>query len=84
MELMFLQWFFWSFTAGVFAGGLILGFGFLLGKLHSRSSTKQVPDEAFDPDAEVVSEEFFEEAWSGEGEFPTDAELEDLHRHSTY
>ena len=84
MELMFLQWLFWSFTAGVFAGGLILGFGFLLGKLHSRSSTKQVPDEDFDPDAAVADEEFFDKEWSGEGEFPTDAQLEELHRHSVY
>jgi hypothetical protein len=80
MELDFL-----SFTIGMVAGGGFLGFGILLGLLANRDTfVRQVKDEPFDPEAEVVDETFFEEAWSGEGEFPTDAELEALHRHSTY
>jgi len=80
MELDFL-----SFTIGMVAGGGFFGFGLLVGMLMNRDVlTRQVPDEDFDPEAEVVDEAFFEESWSGEGEFPTDAELERLHRHSTY
>ncbi len=74
-----------SFIIGMVAGGGFFGFGLTVGMLMNRDVlTRQVKDEEFDPDAEVVSEEFFDEAWSGEGEFPTDAQLEDLHRHSTY
>ena len=74
-----------SFTIGFVGGGGLFGFGLAVGTLLNRDVfTRQVKDEPFDPDAEVVSEEFFEEAWSGEGEFPTDAQLEELHRHSTY
>jgi hypothetical protein len=96
MELMlFIQWAFWAFTAGVFAGGLLLGFGFLLGKLHSKSTDKQVKDEPFDPTEEVMDDKFFEEQWKSEddtevtagGEFPSDEileELDRLHRHSEF
>ncbi len=76
---------FFSFTVGMLAGGGFLGFGILVGMLMNRDVfTRQAKDEPFDPDTEVIGEEFFEEAWSGEGGFPTDAQLEDLHRHSTY
>jgi hypothetical protein len=67
------------------AGGGSLGIGLVIGLMMDRGTfTRQVKDKEFDPEAEVISEEFFEDAWSGEGEFPTDAQLEDLHRHSTY
>jgi len=92
---MFIQWAFWAFTAGVFAGGLLLGFGFLLGKLHSKSSTKQVKDEPFDPTEVVMDDKFFDEQWQSDdeteltidGEFPSDEilqELDRLHRHSEF
>jgi hypothetical protein len=95
MELMFIQWAFWAFTAGVFAGGLLLGFGFLLGKLHSNSTDKQVKDEPFDPTEEVMDDKFFDDQWKSDdeteitvdGEFPSDdvlAELDRLHRHSEF
>jgi hypothetical protein len=95
MELIFMQWMFWAFTAGVFAGGLLLGFGFLLGKLHSKSSDKQVKDEPFDPTEEVMDDQFFDDQWESDdktevtvdGEFPSDevlAELDRLHRHSEF
>lgn len=77
--------FFYPFSLGVIAGGGLLGFGLLVGLLMNRDTfTRQVKDEPFNPDAEVADEDFFEEQWSGEGEFPTDAQLEELHRHSTH
>jgi hypothetical protein len=96
MELVIVQWLFWAFTAGVFAGGLLLGFGFLLGKLHSVKTTKQVKDEPFDPTQEVMDDKFFDEQWDSDtetepvvdgGEFPSDEilkELDKLHRHSEF
>jgi hypothetical protein len=76
---------FFSFTVGMVAGGGFFGFGLLVGMIMNRDVlTRQVKDEEFDPDAEVADEEFFEKQWSGVGDFPTDAQLEDLHRHSTY
>jgi hypothetical protein len=81
MELEFL-----SFTIGVLTGGGAFGFGLAVGMLSNRDIfTRQVKDEEFDPEAEVASEEFFEEQWSGDGEFPSDEvlqQLADLHRHS--
>jgi hypothetical protein len=74
----------------MFAGGGSLGIGLVVGLMMDRGTfTRQVKDKEFDPEAEVISEEFFEEAWEGEkveevGDFPTDAQLEALHRHSTY
>jgi len=77
---------FLSFTIGVLTGGGIFGFGLLVGLLINRDTfTRQVKDEEFDPDAEVMSEDAFEEQWSGDGEFPSDEVLEqlaDLQRHS--
>jgi hypothetical protein len=76
---------FFSFTVGFLAGGGIFGFGLLVGMIMNRDVlTRQVKDEEFDPEAEVADEAFFEEQWTGVGDFPTDAQLEDLHRHSTY
>jgi len=74
-----------SFLVGMIAGGGFLGFGILLGMMMNRDVfTRQAKDEPFDPDEEVVDDAFFEESWTGEGEFPTDAQLEALHRHSSY
>jgi hypothetical protein len=93
MELMIMQYLVWAFTVGVFAGGLLLGFGYLLGRLHDKTSTKQVKDEPFDPTQEVMDDKFFEEQWESDtelvpdGEFPSDevlAELDRLHRHSEF
>jgi hypothetical protein len=83
MELDFL-----SFTIGMVAGGGFFGFGLAVGALMNRDIfTRQVKDEEFDPKAEVQDEQFFEESWTGEGEFPSDEvleQLDQLHRHSTY
>jgi hypothetical protein len=80
--------FFYPFTLGVLAGGGLFGFGLLVGLIANRDTfTRQVKDEEFDPEAERVDDEFFHESWEGAtemGEFPTDSELERLHRHSTY
>jgi hypothetical protein len=95
MELMIMQYLLWAFTAGVFAGGLLLGFGYLIGRMHDRTSTKQVKDEPFDPTEEVMDDNFFEEKWGSDaeaevtidGEFPSDevlAELDRLHRYSEF
>ena len=86
-----------AFLAGVFAGGLLLGFGYVLGKVSGGGIMhKSVEDEAFDPDAQPMDEAFFEEQWNSdtsvvdtamasENEFPSDdilAELDRLSRHS--
>lgn len=79
-----------SFTVGMLAGGGFLGFGILVGMLTNRNVfTRQVKDQPFDPEAEVMDEAFFEEQWQGDGppddEFPSDEileELDRLHRHS--
>ena len=87
MELEFM-----SFTVGVLAGGGIFGFGQLVGMLMNRDTlTRQTKDEPFDPEAEVMDDEFFQKALlspeEGGHEFPSDEVLEQLdhlHRHSEY
>jgi hypothetical protein len=75
-----------SFTVGVITGGGFFGFGLAIGVLMKRDIfTRQVKDEEFNPDAEAMSEDAFEEQWSGDGEFPSDEvlqQLADLQRHS--
>jgi hypothetical protein len=86
-----------AFIAGVFAGGLLLGFGFLLGKVSGGGVMhKSVRDDNFDPTDLPMDEGYFEEQWSSEAnvvdtvmadetEFPSDnilAELDRLSRHS--
>ncbi len=83
------------FIAGVFAGGLILGFLFILGKDSGEGLMhKNAIDEDFDPEKEeILDDEHFYKATlpPGQGghEFPTDTQLDDiaeeldeLHRHS--
>jgi len=84
------------FIAGVFAGGLLLGFGFLLGKLSDGGVMhKSVTDDNFDPTDQPMDEAFFEEQWNSEDtvdtvqadedQFPSDdilQELDRLARHS--
>jgi len=84
-----------TFIAGVFAGGLLLGFGFLLGKVSGGGIMhKDEVDEEYDPEKEeIIDDEYFYRATlrpeEGGHEFPTDAQLDDiaeeldeLHRHS--
>jgi hypothetical protein len=80
----------------MFAGGGFLGIGLVIGLMMNRDVfTRQVKDEPFDPNEEVMNDEFFEEQWKSEddteviagGEFPSDdilAELDRLHRHSEF
>lgn len=87
-----------AFMAGVFAGGLLLGFGFVLGKVSGYGIMhKRVDDVPYDPDDEPMNEEFFEGQWGSDipkevidtmatdEEFPLDEILQELyrlHRHS--
>ena len=83
------------FIAGVFAGGLLLGFGFLLGKVAGGGLMhRDVDSSDYNPEKdEILDDEHFYRATlppeKGGHEFPTDeqlddiaAELEELHRHS--
>lgn len=80
MELEFL-----SFTLGFVGGAGLFGFGLIVGfYIKKDTPAKLVEAEDYDPDEKPVDEIFFEESWTGDGEFPTDAELEELHRHSNY
>jgi len=74
-----------AFIAGVFAGGFLLGFGFTLGRLSDGGIMhKRVDDVPYNPDDQPIDEDFFQEHWDSDNadEFPTDAQLELLHRHS--
>lgn len=88
-----------SFAIGLLAGGGVLGAGILIGLLVNRDAlTRQVKDEEFDPEEEIMDDEFFERATyePEEGghkfhvtddDFPSDdilEELDRLHRHSEY
>lgn len=75
------------FIAGVFAGGLILGFGYLLGTLAKGDVFQRVPEEQeYDPDNPPVDDIYFQEQWDSDVDgFPQDEileELEHLGRHS--
>lgn len=75
-----------SFFAGVFFGGGLLAIGILVGSLmNSGAFSRKIPEAEYDP-TQVYSDGDFERALrepeDGGLEFPTDAQLEHLHRHS--
>lgn len=78
-----------SFISGAVIGGGFLGFGIVIGVLLDSGTLRRKPKEAeYDPDEMPMNDEFFERARldpdDGGLEFPTDQQLEELHRHSNY
>lgn len=86
MELIFFQYFLYCFLAGLAVGTGILALGIIIGKFLDRGSLLRPKEEPFNPESPPMDDEFFEKALRDPGDgghdFPTDAQLEELHRNS--
>jgi hypothetical protein len=87
MELVFLlQYLMYAFLAGLTVGSGLFCFGIVVGRLMEGGRLRKVKEPEYDPDAAPMDDAFFDRALAspedGGHEFPTDQQLEELHRHS--
>ncbi len=78
-----------AFVVGCLGGGLLFGFGVVVGMFLDSGVLRRKPkEEEYNPDDAPMNDEFFDRAMhapeDGGHEFPTDKILEELHRHSSY